>query len=66
MTLGDLCAIIDKNGFYITDTKDKEEFQEQFYYDADDFYEQPYAKSFMDREVLWIESKNDHLNIFIK
>ena len=64
MTLGDLCPITSKeNGFYITDLKDK---SEMFFQDSDDFYERPFAKYLMEREVIWIEAKNNHLNIIIK
>ena len=58
MKFGDICAIINKNGFSIVNLKDKEELNETYYYDADDFYEQPYAKSYMEREVVWIETND--------
>ncbi len=62
MKLGDLCPIISKeHGFYITDS-----IGETFFQDSDDFYEKPYARYIRDKEVIWIESKNNHLNIIIK
>lgn len=64
LKLGDLCAIASKeNGFYITDLKDK---SEMFFQDSDDFYERPFAKYLMEREVVWIEAKDNHLNIVTK
>lgn len=64
MKLDDILVIASKeNGFYITDLQDK---SEMFFQDSDDFYERPFAKYMYDREVIWIETKNNHLNIIIK
>ena len=62
--LGDIIAKISKeNGFYITDLVGK---SETFFQDSDDFYERPFAKYLYDREVVWIEAKNNFLNIVLK
>lgn len=64
MKFGDLCPIISKeNGFYIIYLKDK---SEMFFLNSDDFYESPFAKYMYDREVIWIESKNNCLRIILK
>ena len=64
MLLSSVCPVASKeNGFFITDLKDKSEL---FFQDSDDFYERPFAKYLMNREVIWIEAKNNHLNIIIK
>lgn len=64
MKFGDLCPIISKeNGFYIVDLQDK---SEMFFQDSDDFYERPFAKYMYDREVTWIETKNNHLKVIFK
>jgi len=62
--LGDLLAILSKEGgFYITDLRDK---SEMFFQDSDDFYERPFARYMYDREVVWIEARNNFLNVVLK
>ena len=64
VSLDDLLPITSKEGgFYITDLQDK---SEMFFQDSDDFYERPFAKHMYDRVVVWIEAKNNFLNIVIK
>ena len=63
ITLGDLCTIIAKEeGFYITDLKDQ---SEMFFQDSDDFYERPFARYLMERQVYWICVKDGKPNIVL-
>ena len=64
LTLGDLCGITSKErGFYITDLKDKVEL---FFESSDDFYEKSFAKQLMKRKVIFIDVKENRLNIIVK
>lgn len=63
ISLDDLLPVTQKEGgFYITDLADK---SEMFFEDSDDFYEKPFARYICDKEVVWIEAKNNFLNIVL-
>lgn len=66
ITLWDLCPIIDKNIFFITDYKKEDGLEITKYLDADDFYENPESDKLLKREVLFITTMNNHLNIILK
>lgn len=67
MKLSKICAIVEKeHGLYITLLYGGNTVLPEFFRDSDDLYESPFFNSYMDKEVVLIETLNNHLNIYIK